>query len=155
MAKREYTAYVNESGALIYDDPATEEADRLALKGKHLKVIYKPVKSHPSYLQYGYYFGVIVKTVHRKFNELGYRMTMDAVHEMLKAKFHNIQIVLETTGEIITVSDTTTTIPTWEFFDVICEPIREWYHETFGVWIPMPNERMYQEQLAMEASKDK
>jgi hypothetical protein len=147
--KREYTATVTKGGTLIFELPALEEEGRLSLRSKEITVSYKTTRKPRKYLQYGYYFGVVVAYIHYTFTELGYNVTPEGVHEMLKARFNNIQVVCEKTGEIITVSDTTTELETWEFARMI-EMIRQWFLESFGVPIPEPNRDKLAQQMAQE-----
>lgn len=92
-----------------------------------------------SLLQNAYYWGCVVKEVQLRFRELGHDVETDDVHEFLKQKFHNEQIVTPQ-AEVITVPKSTTEMNKGEFVEYV-ERIRDWAADTLEIFIPDPGQQ--------------
>lgn len=157
MRKLEYRATVSndERAGLAFVSPAMEHGGRLYFKGKEIKVTYEIYKEHPSYLQYGYWFGVLVKEFTAILHDLGNYLTEDDAHDMLKLKFNPVHVVDKDGVIIETVGGSTKKLGALEFFDVMVQPARQWILDFFGVDIPEPDRDKLQQQINKERMKEK
>lgn len=114
-----------------------------AFEGKSIEVIIRIKKKHRSTQQNRYYWGVIVELIKNHLQEVDPQViwTPEKVHELLKFKFLRCQKVNHDTAEIeYEYTRSTTDLSTSEFMDLIAQ-IQQWSAETFGLYIPDPNEQ--------------
>lgn len=98
------------------------------------KVDIKRDRKGRSNPQNRYYRGVVVKMISE---ETGY--TPEEVHEILKTKFLSYEKVIEKTGEVFTISRSTTELNTQEFEEFL-EMCRMFAAQDIEIVIPLPNE---------------
>lgn len=87
-----------------------------------------------------YYWGVMVEAVKLGLNDVGYKMTTEATHELLKYKFLIKELVNEETGEILNTIGSTTGLSTSEFMEFVAE-VQRWAAEYLNINIPNPGEQ--------------
>ncbi len=102
-----------------------------------------------------YYWGVVIKMIVERLNELGHQIKLSGihskleeflcqtndkqVHKNLKALFIEDITIDEDSGEIIKNKKTTRTMTNIEFIEYYT-PIYQWAAETIDLQIPLPNE---------------
>lgn len=114
-----------------------------AFEGKAIEVIIRKKKKHRSTQQNRYYWGVIVELIKNYLQEVDPQViwTPEKVHDIIKFKFLRCQRVNQDTAEIeFEYTRSTTDLSTSEFMDLIAQ-IQQWSAETFGLYIPDPNEQ--------------
>jgi hypothetical protein len=95
-----------------------------------------------STVQNAYYWGVIVNEFREGYKEMtGEDITSDQAHELLKQKCNGKEIAHPSTGEIITVGQTTTDLTTVEFMEYWAR-CRDFIMEWFGRYVGEPNEQL-------------
>lgn len=153
MRKLEFYAQVDDQAGLIFNSPAMEQGGRKYFQGKKVKVTYeedKGSKSEPSYLQYGYYFAVVVQQFWEELVQLGNDVSKDDAHDMLKLKFNPVYAV-DSHGEIIGKKPgSTKKLSTKQFDEIMVEPSRRWLMEFFGCDTPEPDRNKVQQQIERE-----
>jgi len=109
--------------------------------GKHLVTI-KDVRKR-SVNQNAYYWGVVVPMVRKGLFEIGFDevQTYDDAHELLKKQFVRRQFANKQTGEVVTITGSTTGLSIPEFNEYI-ERVCKWSAEYLGVVIPSPNQEL-------------
>jgi hypothetical protein len=85
-----------------------------------------------------YYWGVIVEEIRLELLRRGYRYDAETVHEWLKLKFNPEKIVIEETGEVIEIGQTTTEMNQQENGEYM-ERIIEWAASSLEIHISPPN----------------
>ena len=138
--KLSYTGKVKQSGLHIYNRKQFDEDIKLFLE-KDVTVTVEKKKRKRSLHQNNFYWGVVIPIVKQGLIDVGYRVTIDDTHELIKAKFIKKELVNENTGEILPSIGSTTELTTTEFMDLIAE-IQQWAAEYLNVEIPDPNEQI-------------
>lgn len=87
-----------------------------------------------------YYWGVMVEAVKLGLNDVGYKMTIEATHDLLKYKFLKKELVNEETGEILNTIGSTKGLSTIEFMEFIAD-VQRWAAEYLNINIPNPGEQ--------------
>jgi len=96
-------------------------------------------KNNRSLPQNAYYHGCIVPEIKRGMYEIGYdEISTNQVHELLKAKFLQKEIINKHDGEVILVPGSTATLTTIEFNEFI-EKCQKFAAEYLGIVIADPN----------------
>ena len=105
--------------------------------GRYFVTIKK--KNNRSLPQNAYYHGCIVPEIKRGMYEIGYdEISTNQVHELLKAKFLQKEIINKHDGEVILVPGSTATLTTIEFNEFI-EKCQKFAAEYLGIVIADPN----------------
>lgn len=91
--------------------------------------------------QNAYYWGCIIPIVKDGLNDVGYKMTKEAVHEYLKGEFNVTEVINERTGEILKGVGSTSEMSTSQMMDYFAE-ISRWAAEYLNIQIPEPNEQL-------------
>ena len=115
-------------------DNRIEDYIKTLSDGEYEFIIRKPRKER-SNQQNKYYRGVIIKIIS---SEIGY--TEDEIHEILKYKFNPAYLKIK--DEEIRVGKSTTILSTIEFEQMLTK-IREWCSMELNLFIPLPNEVLY------------
>lgn len=87
-----------------------------------------------------YWWGVVIKVVHRGLNEMGHDLNKDEVHEFLKSNFNFAEMVNEETGEVLRVPRSTANLNGSEFWELI-DKVARFASEYLNEVIPMPGEQ--------------
>lgn len=135
-----YNGIVKESGVHIYNRKAFDKECE-ALMGKKIELTIRPKRKTRSIFQNSYYWGVVVPMVRQGLLDVGYKVGIEQTHDLLKAKFRQIEIVNESTGEIIKSIGSTTDMTTADFMDYLAS-IQQWAVEFLDIQIPDPNEQV-------------
>jgi len=99
-------------------------------------------KNNRSLPQNAYYHGCIVPEIKRGMYEIGYdEISTNQVHELLKAKFLQNEIINKHDGEVILVPGSTATLTTIEFNEFI-EKCQKFAAEYLGIVIADPNSQV-------------
>ena len=99
-------------------------------------------KNNRSLPQNSYYHGCIVPEIKRGMYEIGYdEISTNEVHELLKAKFLQKEIINKHDGEVILVPGSTATLTTIEFNEFI-EKCQKFAAEYLGIVIADPNSQV-------------
>jgi hypothetical protein len=114
-----------------------------SFEGKEIEITIQRKRKRRSNEQGRYYFGVIVAIWRGLFrDEWGDILTFDETHERLKELFgHKDERVIESTGEVFSITRSTTTYTTTEMMEYQTRCQREAF-EMFGAHIPDPNEEL-------------
>ena len=135
-----YTGEVRETGIHIFNRKAFDKECE-GLMGKKVEITVQKKKKSRSVMQNAYYWGVVVPVVRNGLLDVGYMMSIEETHGLLKAKFRQVEIVNVNTGEIIKSVGSTTDMTTLDFMDYIAE-IQQWGAEYLNIHIPDPNEQI-------------
>jgi hypothetical protein len=114
-----------------------------SFEGKEIEITIQRKRKRRSNEQGRYYFGVIVAIWRGLFrDEWGDILTVDETHERLKELFgHKEERVVESTGEVLSITRSTTTYTTTEMMEYQMKCQREAF-DMFGATIPDPNEEL-------------
>ena len=135
-----YTGIVKDTGLHIYNRKAFDK-ELESLVGKKVEICVQKKRKSRSVFQNAYYWGVVVPLVCDGLKDAGWLFGKQETHDLLKAKFLQIEKVNEASGEIIKSIGTTTSITTSEMMDYIAS-IQQWAAEFLGVEIPDPNQQI-------------
>ena len=113
------------------------------LDGKDVEIIIRRKRKIRSLSQNAYYHAVVCGMIQQRLIELwGEKgITKEQVHELLKRECHKIEITDKNSGNIITLSGSTTEMTTVEFMEYI-EKCRQWAFQNLDIDIPEPNEQV-------------
>lgn len=138
MSKITITTFV-ENGRIV-DAKAIHNAISL-FNDKEVEIQIKEVKRKRSNPQNRYYWGVVIPYFQRLLiQEWGETFSSESIHEFLKAKFNSQEYVNEKTGEVISISRSTTDNNTKEMEEYL-EKCRLFAMDFFDTMIPLPNEK--------------
>jgi len=137
--KIKYNAYVKDGRLRIVWARHFKE-DVARLEGKRLTITIEQRRKKRSIEQNAYYWGVVVSMIQEGLREVGYYMTKDEAHELVKFKFLRRKIQNKQ-GETIETLGSTTNMTTVQFEEYILA-VKDWALEYLGVSIPDPNEQM-------------
>ena len=114
-----------------------------SFEGKEIKITIERNRNKRSNFQNRYYFGVVVAIWRGLFlDEWGDILSIDETHERLKELFgHKEERVIESTGEVLSITRSTTTYTTTEMVEYQMKCQQQAY-EMFGAHIPDPNEEL-------------
>jgi hypothetical protein len=114
-----------------------------SFEGKEIRITVERNRNKRSTDQNRYYWGVIVSIWRGLFrDEWGDILSPDETHERLKELFgHKDERVIESTGEVLSITRSTTTYTTTEMMEYQTRCQREAF-EMFGAHIPDPNEEL-------------
>ena len=108
---------------------------------KNIILTIEPKKKIRSIEQNAYYWGVVVPMIRQGLIDVGYKVSKEQTHDLLRAKFAIDELVNEDTGEIIKTIASTTNMTTTDFMKYI-ESIIQWAAEYLSIQIPEPNEQI-------------
>lgn len=94
-------------------------------------------KGKRSLQQNKYYWGCCLPEIQRELKRLGNDFDMETIHEFLKQKFNSEKVIVETTGELLEISISTTELNK-EQFGIYLDSIIRWAAETLSLCIPEP-----------------
>ena len=135
------TAYANiKDGKLSLANRKRFEKDLTTFKdcAVELTIKRKNTRSSP---QNRYYWGIVVKEIEIRLKQLGNDFDPDTVHEYLKDKFNQVEIIGEG-GEVIDYIGESTTKMNKEQFSIYVDKIIEWANDFLNINIPLPNEKL-------------
>lgn len=99
-------------------------------------------KNRRSLPQNAYYHSVIVPEIKRGMYEIGYdEISTTEVHEFIKARFLQKEVINKKTGEVLLVPGSTAKLTTIEFNEFI-EKCQRFASEFLSVVIPDPNQQV-------------
>lgn len=139
--KLSYFGIVSTDGIMRITNRKKFDADVLKyFPGKDIivEVIERPKTR--SERQNRYYWGVVIPIMIKGFQDLGYDVTKDDVHDFNKKEFNFEEIVNEGTGEIIKMPRSTTVIEIGEFNKTFISKIQQFAAEFLSCYIPDPKE---------------
>lgn len=132
------TAYGTvKDGRLTIANRKRLEQDLRSFRNCTIEITIKK-KNTRSSQQNRYYWGVVVKEIQLRLNDLGNDFEPETVHEFLKDKFNKKEIVGEG-GEVIDFLGASTTEMNKEEFGVYVDKIIEWAASFLSIAIPLPN----------------
>ncbi|HEX6427977.1 MAG TPA: recombination protein NinB [Niastella sp.] len=106
--------------------------------GKEIRIRFAPKGVKRSLPQNAYYWGVVIREITIALHDLGHQDVDDeTVHEIMKMKFNNEQVVNEQTGEVMDLPKSTTDLTKTEFAEYV-DRIRQWASEFLSIDIPGP-----------------
>jgi len=140
MDKIVYFGEVRDNGVHIFNRKRFD-AEIQVLNGKQVEITIRKKRRTRSLEQNAYYWGVVVPMIRKGLNDAGWKFGLEQSHELMKAKFLQIEIVNEDTGEIIKSIGTTTNISTSEMMDYIAS-VQQWAAEFLSITIPDPGEQL-------------
>lgn len=109
--------------------------------GKQVEIIIQRKRKKRSNNQNRYYWGCLIPYIQQGLSETqGEWLTIDAVHEFLKANFNYKEIVNQNGGEVIKMPVSTTELSTIEF-EEYQDRCRIFADEFLNIIIPLPNEQ--------------
>lgn len=129
-------------GRLIISNRKRFDEDVKQFEGKRVEVVISKANKRRSNDQNAYYHGVVLPCALQGLIDAGHTgLTVDDVHEFFKGRFlsRGKEIILPKSGEVITVSKTTTILSTTEMMEYINE-IARFCAEMLNVVIPEPME---------------
>jgi len=138
--KLSYNGKVSNTGLKIYNR-GQFDSDINMFMDKEITLTIERKKKKRSIDQNSYYWGVVVKIVRDGLIDAGYRVGVEQTHELLKDKFADVELVNETTGEVIHTKQSTSVMTTTEFMGFIAA-IQQWGAEYLNIQIPDPNEQL-------------
>lgn len=111
-----------------------------SLDGKNATIILSEWRPPRSGKQNRYYWGVVVKRIHRVFTHHGNDWTTDQVSEFLKEEVGGlIDVLYLPNGQKRRIPRSSTSLDTGEW-EVFMEKCREWAARVLNLVIPLPNE---------------
>ena len=136
-----YQGKVDDNGSLTIFNKHRFYEDLKMFGGKDIMITVKRKRRSRSLLQNSYYHGVCVPLVKQGLYDIGYRMGIEQVHDLLKSKFLVDEHVNENTGEILKSVGSTKKLTTSEMMDYIAQ-IQQFAGEFLGVVIPDPGQQV-------------
>jgi len=141
-ANLEYICECNEDGEITIRNKRGFIQDvNTFFKGKLFKMKLFQYRKTRSLPQNGYYHACVIPAVLDGLVDNGYerhKLNSEVVHEFLKEQFLKTEIISEKTGDVITVTKSTSELTTVEFMDYIAS-IQKWASEFLGIVIEDPN----------------
>lgn len=143
-AKFRYKADINPQGkvAKIYGVRGFNQ-DLALFSGKSVYIEFGKWTKSRSTAQNAYYHACCIPYVIDGLVDNGYerhKLNAEVVHEYLKEKFLKTEIISEKTGDVITVTRSTSELSTTEFMDYIAN-IQRWAAEFLRMVIPDPEQQ--------------
>jgi len=129
-------------GQLKLSDRKRFDTDIKQFEGKRVEVVVSKLNKRKSNEQNRYLWGVVYPCALRGLEDAGHSgLDLNDVHEFFKGRFlsKGKEIIIPKSGEVITVSKTTTILSTTEMMDYINE-IARFCAEMLNTVIPEPME---------------
>lgn len=127
-------------GRLKLSDRKRFDTDIKQFEGKRVEVVISKANKRRSNEQNRYYWGLVLPCAVQGFRDAGHDgITIDDAHRFFKERFltEGVEIASPKTGEIITISKTTTVLSTTGMMDYT-DQIAQFCAEFLGVVIPEP-----------------
>lgn len=141
MEKLELYGHIDEQGTLHVHNRFRLLEWAKSYPGKNITIKFERKGSKRSSPQNQYYWGVVIKEISIRLRDLGHQwLTDEDVHDMMKLKFNNEQIVSEH-GEVLELPKSTTTLTKPQFAEYV-EKIRMWAADFLRIDIPDPNQSL-------------
>ena len=116
-------------------------------EGQKVEITIEKARNKRTNPQNRWYWGVAVEMVSMRLLELGSPMNKEDLHTLIKLAVGKIEpsliyheIVIESTGEIITQLKSTSELTTTDFM-AFKQHIQQWAVDTLDIQIPDPNEQ--------------
>lgn len=109
-----------------------------SMEGKEIDINIKKAKSKRSLSQNAYYWAGVIPIVRQGFKDLGYLLSDEETHDVLKEKFIQPKMIMKDDEFVGNFRRTTTAMTKTEFSEYI-EQIQQFGAEILGVQIPDPN----------------
>ncbi len=129
-------------GRLILSNRKRFDLDIAQFEGKRVEVVISKANKRRSNPQNAYYHAVVLPYALQGLIDAGHTgLNVDDVHEFFKARFlsKGKDIIIPKSGEVVTISKTTTILSTTEMMDYINE-IARFCAEMLNTVIPEPME---------------
>ena|SRR3990167_333496 len=143
MASRKISAYGKiKDGKLIIEHRQYFDMLLSEFEEGDVSITISQVKNTRSAKMNRYYFGVVIASLVKYFNEemtFGDKVDAETVHEIFKVKYLNKGTATMPDGQILQLSATTTSLSNTEFIEY-WENVIAWAAQYVGVIIPLPNE---------------
>jgi len=139
-----YNGKVKDTGKLHINNRNQFLKDILMFLGKEITITVEKKRRTRSLSQNSYYHAVVVKMVREGLIDVGYKVSIEQTHDLLKKTYLQKDIVNEKSGEILSSTKSTTELSTSEFMDFIAE-IQQWATEYLSIEIPDPGTQMIME----------
>jgi hypothetical protein len=136
-----YQGKVDNNGQLIIHNRKAFDKDLQSLIDLDVNLTVNKRKKKRSNPQNAYYWGVVVPLIREGLNGVGYDVSKDETHDLIKYRFARRSLVNKDTGEVIETTGSTTEMDTFDFSKFI-EKIQIWSVEYLNVVIPSPNEEL-------------
>jgi hypothetical protein len=112
----------------------------LYFEGFDLDIVFRKHYNRRTIPMNNYYWGVVVPCVRIGLEGVGYLLTHEQVHEMMKEKFARVIVQNRETDDVLDLPGSTAKMTTAEMMEYIAL-IREWAQEYLGIHIPLPGEQ--------------
>jgi len=127
-------------GQLKLSDRKRFDQDIKQFEGKRVEVVISKANKRRSNNQNAYYWGLVLPCAVQGFRDAGHEgITIDDAHRFFKDRFltEGVEIVSPRSGEVITMSKTTTVLSTTGMMDYV-DQVARFCAEFLGVVIPEP-----------------
>lgn len=141
MKSLEYNGHVSEDGLLHIHNRARFIEEVKGFTGKEVEIIVQRKRRLRSIPLNRYYWGVVVKMLRDRLEELGHEVSLEIVHDFLKSRFNYKEFVNEKTGEVFALPQTTTQMTNTEFM-MYMEKVKVFAASVLDLSIPDPNEQV-------------
>ncbi len=136
-----FTGNISEDGKMTIVNRKDFDAYVSQFSGKQVTIDVRKKISKRSNPQNAYYHACVVPIMQQAFKDLGYRLSREETHLVLRQRFLKNDIINED-GEVIAQTIvSTTTLTKSQFNDYLAE-ITQFAAEYFNVQIPEPNEQL-------------
>lgn len=135
MTKIELIGDIKDGKLHIINERRFKE-DLRQFKDCQVEIIIKK-RGRRSSQQNRYYWGIVVKEIQLRLEELGTEVEMEDVHSYLKQKF-NAERIVTPEAELIEIGKTTTELNKEEF-GIYIDKVVEWASSVLEIYIPPPN----------------
>jgi len=112
-----------------------------SFEGKEIVLTIERKRKKRSNEQNAYLWGVVYPILKDGFYQIGYKLTTEQVHELMKQTFVKEDLINESTGEVKTITGHTSNLTTSQFMEYLAD-IKQFAAEELNVYIPDPNEQV-------------
>lgn len=110
-------------------------------EGNTIEIVLKKKRSIRTLSQNAYYWAGVIPIIRQGFKDLGYILTAEETHEVLKEKFIQPDMIMKGDEFLGNFRRTTTDKTKTEFAEYIAQ-IQQFAAEILGVYVPEPNEQL-------------
>ena len=134
-------ASIKEDGKIYFSkrNEFDDEIKRLFKAGTRCLVTVEKVSKKRSNQQNRYYW-LVIRIIKDELNNQGWNLTDKDVHEMMKLRFLKTDIINLSTGEVLSMIKSTSSLTTTEEMEYITD-VCAYGRENLGCKIPEPNEQ--------------
>lgn len=137
MKRLDYFGHVDEKGVLKLFNRDGFSDDLMSFLNQDVKITIE-IKNKRTLLQNGFYWSNFVPSEIDCFKEMwGESYTKAQVHDLNKSKFWATEHVIEETGEVVNIPESSTVQSTKEWEDKL-ENCRQWFRQNFNWELPYP-----------------